>query len=64
MGEEITIEVYVRTDCVGSMCADEITVDAKEWGQMDDSQKEEYCKECAFNMFEWGYKQIDKDQKK
>lgn len=51
------IKVFIRTDKVGSKC--ESVVDVPEWGEMDASEREEFCKEIAFNMGEWGFEELE-----
>lgn len=49
------IRVWVATRKVGSKCESTIEVDADEWHEMCDEEKEELCQEKMFAMIEWGY---------
>ncbi len=57
---EIKVKVTIQTDMVGSKCTDILEIDQSEWDEMTDRQKDEYCKESAFQMMEWGYDVIGK----
>jgi len=57
MSEYITIEIYARTNRVGSKDTADIEIDREEWEAMSDSEKEErmFQKMVDNNLFEWGW---------
>lgn len=57
MSETIKIEVFIRTDKISSECTDEIEFDREEWESMTDAEKTEVCRDVAFNMGEWGWRE-------
>lgn len=58
MGEQIKIKVWIRTNKVGSKCEDTIEFDKEDWESMSDDEKEEVCRDTAFNMGDWGFEEI------
>lgn len=55
MSKNIKITVHIATNKVGSECINIIEVDRKEWESMSDDDKEDYCKEIAFDNVSWSY---------
>lgn len=55
---KITIRVSVRTDNVGSKCTGTIACNRDKWESMSDDKQEEYCRDFAFDMVEWNYKEV------
>jgi hypothetical protein len=58
MGDTVKIMVSISTQKVGSECVDEIEFDRDAWESMTDDEKEEACREAAFNMIEWNWTEI------
>lgn len=61
MSDEIEISITVSTDKVGSECKDSLIVDREDWENMSDDEKDEECKETAFQMIDWSYEEIKQD---
>ena len=59
MSDTIKIKIWVSTNMVGSKCERTIEVDAEEWKEMSESERDDYIHEEIFVnsfMVEWGYK--------
>ena len=56
MDDEITIEVWVATDKVGSKTTDTFKVLRKDWESSTDEKKDDMCRDVMFSMIEWDYK--------
>lgn len=52
------IKVWVKTDKVGSTCTDEFEIEDTGWNDMSEEDKEKEAKEWAFQMMEWGFKEV------
>lgn len=59
MADTVKVTVFIRTNNVGSMCEDVIEFDRDEWESMTEEEREEVCRNTAFNMGEWGWRQND-----
>lgn len=55
----IKVRVTAHTNKVGSDCLDELEFERKEWNAMSDEQKEEACRDAAFQMMEWYWEEIE-----
>ena len=53
MSDKINIEVWIRTNKVGSDCYQTIDFNKEEWEEMSDEEKDEICKEVTFEYLEW-----------
>ena len=51
----MVIKVWIRTDMQGSLCEDSFQIDDDVWKKMPDEEKEDMCKDVAFNYLEWGW---------
>ena len=52
-----TIVLYARTDIVGSKVEREIEVDAEDWAEMDDAERDKMMFDAMFDdsLVDWGY---------
>lgn len=55
MADIVKITVFIQTNKVGSRCKATIEFDREEWDSMTDEEKEDACRDVAFNMGEWGW---------
>lgn len=53
--ENVTIEVHVWTDVVGSECADTFEFTRDEWDALEEDEKEAICNEVKGNMSNWSW---------
>lgn len=53
MSDKVQIRVSISTQKVGSECTDVVEFDRNVWDAMTDDEKEDACREAAFNMVEW-----------
>lgn len=58
MVEMIKVKVWIKTDKVGSKCETTLPFSKEEWAELDDDDKEEACKDAAFDMIEWGFEEV------
>jgi hypothetical protein len=58
MVETVKIRVYISTNRVGSECSDEIEFDREEWESMSEDEREDACRDAAFNWMEWGWTEL------
>tara|TARA_R110000744_G_C19371770_1_gene563194 strand:- start:54364 stop:54549 length:186 start_codon:yes stop_codon:yes gene_type:complete len=56
------IRVYISTDNIGSECEEIVEVDADYYNSLDEEDKDEWFKDIAFNMTEWGYEEVEEDE--
>ena len=59
MSDTVKIRCYIHTNKVGSECTDIVEIDREEWEDMDEGERDEYLQECAFQMMEWGYEEVE-----
>ena len=59
MSDIVKIEVYIATNKVGSECTDFLEFYREEWDSWCEDVKEEVCRDAAFQMMEWGYKEVE-----
>ena len=52
---EMVIKFWIQTDRQGSLCEDSFQIDDEEWGNLSEEEKEEMCRDAAFNYLEWGW---------
>lgn len=57
----IRVKVWIETDKVGSKCIDYLEYDEEEWESMSERERDEDCREVAFQMGEWGYQVEEND---
>lgn len=59
MPDKVKIEMYARTDVVGSKVKRTIDVDKEQWDQYSETEKEEYMRDEFFNsaMIDWGWEE-------
>lgn len=57
MSNTVTVEVFIQTNKIGSKCTDTIEFDREEWDAMSEEKRDEACRDVAFNMGEWGWKE-------
>lgn len=55
--ENVTIEVSVQTDAVGSKCVDTFEFSRTEWDALNEDEKEAICSEVKGNMSEWSWRE-------
>lgn len=53
--EVVRVRVWASTNKVGSECEDIVEFDATEWAGATEEEREEWCREAAFEYIEWGY---------
>jgi hypothetical protein len=53
------IKVTIRTNKVGSECSDIMEFEDDDWNSMTDPEREEVCKDAAFNMMEWNFEEME-----
>ena len=51
----MVIKFWIQTDRQGSLCEDSFQIDDEEWGNLSEEEKEEMCRDAAFNYLEWGW---------
>jgi hypothetical protein len=51
----VEVEVWCSIGLIGCEIRETIEVERLEWEAMNDDQKEHYCREVAFESFEWGW---------
>lgn len=56
MGDTVKVKVWVHTNKIGSECHDIVEFDREEWESMTDDEKDDICKDAAFNNMDWGWK--------
>ncbi|VVE34002.1 DUF7167 family protein [Pandoraea commovens] len=49
------IEVWIRTNKIGSNCDASFEIDDAEWESMTEEEREDMCKDAAFSYLEWGW---------
>lgn len=58
MADTVKIRVSISTNNVGSECVDEVEFDRAVWESMSDEEKDEECREIAFNNIEWHWTEL------
>jgi len=56
--DTVTIRVKISTQKVGSECSDEIEFERATWDAMTEAEKEDACRDVAFSMMEWHWKEV------
>ena len=59
MGDTVKVQVWISTNKVGSKCEDTAEFDREEWESMTDDEKDDLCKDTAFNNMDWGWRVIE-----
>lgn len=58
--------VQVAVECgiglAGCRIKDIVLVDREEWEAMSNDDKEEYCRDIAFERFEWSWNEVLEDE--
>lgn len=63
MAEEmVRIQVAISTNVDGSECVDYLNVEKNAWEAMSHDEKEECCREMAFDMVNWTYNVVTEDE--
>ena len=58
LSDYIEVEVWCSIGLVGCKLKQRVTVDREEWEEMSDMDKEDYCRDIAFESFEWGWNEV------
>lgn len=58
MDNMIRVKITIRTNKVGSESKTEMEFDAADWNSMTNSEREEVCREAAFEMIEWNFEEV------
>lgn len=53
---QVKIKVSVGTRKVGSRTDTEIEIDAEDWEDMSEEEREQFCMEAMFEMIDWDWK--------
>jgi hypothetical protein len=61
MSDLITINVWVKTDYVGSEDEATFEIEREDWEALDERGKEEACLDVVLFMVDWGYKVEDNE---
>jgi len=59
--DNVTIEVWVETDLVGSLVSTTVEINRDEWEHMPILDREQRMREEMLGMIEWGWKEKDAD---
>ena len=59
MSDIVKVKVWICTSKAGSECYDILEFERDEWERLDDNEKDEICREAAFNDMEWGYREVE-----
>ena len=51
----MNVRVWIQTDRVGSKVEEIVEVDDEEWTSMSEDEREEFCRNVAFNKMDWGW---------
>ena len=54
----VEVEVWCSIGLAGCEIVEPILVPREEWESMSEKDKEEYCKDVAFESFEWGWNEV------
>lgn len=54
-------KLWIATDRVGSKTDREVEVDAEEWEELSETERDEYMYDELMNscMFEWGFNEVE-----
>lgn len=54
----VRIRVHIGTNKVGSECTDELDFEREVWEAMSEEERDEICRDAAFNCMEWGWVEL------
>lgn len=57
--ENIKIKVSVSTNKVKSLCESFVSIEAEDWNEMSEDEREEFCRDEMFQMIDWNYEIVD-----
>ncbi len=61
VSDDVEVEVWCGIGLVGCKIRETVEVAREEWESMSDEDREESCKDIAFDSFDWGWNEVSED---